>query len=214
MKVLEQFQHAIENLHDVQTHLDITAFVVDEETRKHIPGARDGVPEQLFVCEHDDGVELALYIDPNIVGSLELDQPQLRLHPGNLESTCIALEGVSHFVFYAWCADVGRSVTALELELQAEVDKFALSWMWLADQGVPFASSAKPLLRQLFESYTLREGMDADEIDRYRMANKAALSFCQQLVQRYSVDKQARRRIRRDVRSFHRQGLVEKLRVA
>ncbi|MEZ4270575.1 MAG: hypothetical protein R3C68_03810 [Myxococcota bacterium] len=70
------------------------------------------MPEQVFVREDQDGLELALYIRADIVTGLEHDSPWERLHSGNLEPYCIALEGVSHFVFLAYRAGLDRPVTA------------------------------------------------------------------------------------------------------
>ena len=66
-------------------------------------------------------MELALFIEPEIIAGLEVD-PRRSLHVGNLENFWIAAEGVSHFIFLVWRAQLGRPVTHLELELQAEVD--------------------------------------------------------------------------------------------
>jgi hypothetical protein len=208
--ILAQIQKSVELLHDVTTDLDIEAYWVGENSE--FPGARVGVPEQLFICEHQDDVEVALYIAPEIIEHLERDDPHKDLHAGNLESFCIALEGVSHFVHYAWCVNVGRNLTALELEVQAEVDKFVLSWLHLHSQGTPLSLSHAGLTRQLFHSYTLHDGMEPDEISRYHTANRVARKFCEQLVGRFSktADPDG---IRGCVRAFIRQGLQEKLKV-
>ena len=104
MAVLTDLQRSIESLHDVQSNLDVSEYVVDDDMRRDIPGAREGLPEQLFVSTYEGAVEMALYVAPSIVAQLESDPPHARLHAGNLESFCIALEGVSHFVMVAWRA--------------------------------------------------------------------------------------------------------------
>ena len=54
---------------------------------------------------------------------LRAHDPRERLDDGNLPDFLLALEGVSHFVYIAHRARLERSVSAVELELQAEVDK-------------------------------------------------------------------------------------------
>ena len=124
MAVLPGIQLLLEELNAVSTDLDVCEYIVPPEIKDSIPGALDSVPEQLFIAEIGDEMELALYIDPRILTALQYDRPEARLHNGNLENFCIALEGVSHFVKVVWSAQCGREVSALELEIQAEVDKF------------------------------------------------------------------------------------------
>ncbi len=212
MGILVHLQRTIEALHAVETDLDVRAYIVDEETRRAIPGARE-LPEQLFVREDEDGLELALFIDPRVVERLERDHPQRRLHAGNLESYCIALEGVSHFVLVAWRAQRGWPVSALEMEIQAEVDKFVLAWQLLAEQGRSRQLAARLLRRRLFHSYALRDDVAPEETGRYHTATRAAERFCSHLARRFGGDRD-NRRIERQVREFYRRGLSDKLRAA
>src|SRR5262245_40271633 len=101
MSVLSRLQTDVERLHGAEIELDVAAYTVEPDVWLSIPGAKAGLPEQLFVRQDPDdpdGVELALYIAPEIVGALERDDPHRHLHAGNLENFCIALEGISHFV--------------------------------------------------------------------------------------------------------------------
>lgn len=205
-------QRAIESLHGYAIDLDVRAYLIDNEVRDAIPGARADLPEQLFVRQDDDGMEVALYIAPGIVRRLRRDDPLVRLHAGNLEPTCIALEGISHFVFLVWRASLGRPVSALELEIQAEVDKFVFCWMLLAEQGTPFGIAGVPLLRRLFEAVEVRAGA-LSESGRYLTANRVARRVCADLVEQFGRDRDGGR-IRREVRLFCRQGLADKVRKA
>jgi len=214
--VLRWLQGVVERLHGTSTALDVRAFVIDEGTRCAIPGAREGVPEQLFVGadpEDPEGMELALYIAPEIVQRLAADHPSRRLHQGNLEGFCIATEGVSHFVFVAARAQAGRPVSALELEIQAEVDKFVASWLLLAEQGVPLERTARQLIRRLFAEYELRDEVTPEESDRYHVASRVAQRFCGRLAEDYGRDRETGR-IERAVHRFVQQGLCDKLRAA
>jgi len=212
-EVLRALQHVIERLHGARLGVDVRAFLVSPEAFLQIPGAREGMQEQLFVREDVDGLDLGLYIAPEVVGRLASDDPQRRLHAGNLEVFCIALEGVSHFVFVAWHANIGRPVTALELEMQAEVDKFAASWLLLAAQGQSLATTGTPLLTHLFAAYTLSGSLPAEERERYLVANRVAQRFCAVLVRSFADDGDGER-IERAVHDFARQPLADKLRAA
>ena len=211
MRILSALQETVQYLHDVEVDLDVNSYVIDDDTRRGIPGARASLPEQLFVREDADGMAIALYIDPRIVATLERTNPHAHLHAGNLENYCIALEGVSHFVLVTWRAILGDKVRPLELEIQAEVDKFVASWLLLAAQGLTLQSSAPKLIRQLFTHYALRDELSLEETDRYHLATRVAHRFCLDLASRYGHDERATGAIVRDVRAFSRQSLAEKI---
>lgn len=213
MASLQDLQARIESLHGVSTRLDVREFVVDDAARKEIPGAREGLPEQLFIREAEQDLELALYVAPQVMQRLQTDDPEVRLHGGNLDSYCVALEGVSHFVLVVWRASIGRPVSALEMELQAEVDKFVTAWLLLDAQGQARARTHAALSRQLFECFELREDVPTEESDRYHVANRAAQRYCRRLANRYAGDRDTEA-LTRDVRAFYRSGLAEKLRIA
>ena len=59
------------------------------------------------------------------LANLERHDPATRLDETNFADFCLAVEGVSHFIYVALRAADDRGVSQLELELQAEVDKFA-----------------------------------------------------------------------------------------
>ena len=212
MAVLFGIQSLLEELNAVSTELDVCDYIVPPEVKESIPGAIESVPEQLFVAETEDCMELALYIEPQILAALQQDRPQARLHNGNLENFCIALEGVSHFVKVVWIAQSGREVTALELEIQAEVDKFIGAWGLLEEQGMPRRRAARALKKLLFERYDVRDEVPPAEAERYHIASKVARRFCEQLEQRYPSDL-SHNRVLRDARNFYRSGLQSMLRM-
>lgn len=214
--VLVELQRRVEEMHGAEGAPDVRAFVVDDTTRRLLPGARPDVPEQLFVRQDPadpDEVELALYIAPRVVATLARDDPHRRLHAGNLDDYWIALEGVSHFVLVASRAVDQRKVTALELEIQAEVDKFVAAWRLLRDQGASPEAAARQLMRRLFGPYALHEPMPRDEADRYHVATRVARRFCGELTATFGQDV-APTRVEHAVRRFVRLELFEKLRAA
>jgi hypothetical protein len=211
--VLRSLQASLEELYDLAIDLDVSEFIVSDTVRSYIPGALEGIPEQLFIAQAEDEVELALYIAPEILRSLDTDAPEERLHAGNLEDYWIALEGVSHFTFLVWRTQRGRPVSHLELELQAEVDKFVRSWQLLVEQGRPVGLSGRALCRALFDSYEVRNDIPCDQVETYRMASVAAERFCRKLVERYTRPYELTT-VRAEARDYYRQGLSEKMRVA
>ena len=94
-------------------------------------------------------MSLALYIDANVLERLERRDPFAALTQHNLADYLTVAEGVSHFVYVAWNAAFDKPVTLLELELQAEVDKYVLGAWLLREQGA--GRFPRELHRALFD---------------------------------------------------------------
>ena len=101
-----------------------------------------------------------------------------RLDGGNLGDFWTALEGVSHFTYYAWNATREKSVTLLEMELQAEVDKFIGTALLLQRQG---ERPPRRLHHWLFDLPRFDERLTERELTRYQEANRYAGKYCRKL---------------------------------
>ena len=73
-----------------------------------------------------------------MLGRLDSADPLNSLEASQLDDLWKVLEGISHFNYLVLRAADDRSVTLLELELQAEVDKFVGTYLLLLEQGVCF----------------------------------------------------------------------------
>ena len=210
MSVIDQIQQSIQSAYDLDLPLKVADYLVDEETRQSICGAQTQLPEQFFIREDGEHLEFALFIHNDILKRLENDDPFLRLHAGNFSDFCVALEGVSHLLLTANRANQNRSISALEMELQAEVDKFVHAWLLLDQQGQQKHSTAKRLLSYLFTDFTLHDGLSNQEQERYHVASINAERYCRKLTKDYQHDRNTRR-IRTHTRNFFQQPLAEKL---
>jgi len=79
-----------------------------------------------------------------------------------------------------------KTVTLLELELQAEIDKFVTTAL-LAQKQEDF-SLLRNLHRLLFDEITYEPTLTRKERERYELANSYAARFCRQLLDRVSRD--------------------------
>lgn len=199
--VLARLQLGLEGLYRVRTDLAVDAFVIDEQQRQHAGVAR-APREQLLLRQAGDDLDLGLYVDPATVANLEKQDPARGLHDGNFHDFCLAVEGVSHFVYVALCAAGDRQVSALELELQAEVDKFACCVL-LSKRGAR-------LRRRLYDDVRLHDDLDADERDRYRTANQQANRYAAGLERRF-IDTDRMNDMLDELRRFYRLRLTGKL---
>ncbi len=103
------------------------------------------------------------------------------------DAWCAAVEGVSHFTLLAWRAERGRGVSQLELEVQADVDKFALAVLQRALHRAPgeVHRSSGLLRRALFERAAFHDAPDTPRGRRYRDAHRLAARYAQSLERRH-----------------------------
>ncbi len=203
--VLGRLQGGLERLYRVATGLPVEAFLIDDATRATLGLAR-APREQLVVIETDDGVDVGLFVDPAVLANLGAFDPGAGLDDRNLTAFLYALEGVSHFVYAAVCAQAHRPVSALELELQAEVDKYVTCL--LAGDAAAGASAA--WRARLYHDVSYEPDLDADERDRYRAANDNARRYAASLERRF-VARRAIVDMFAELRRFYRLPLAGKL---
>jgi hypothetical protein len=161
------------------------------------------VDEKLLIAEADGAADVALYLEQELLDRLTANDPLRCLDGGNLADFWSALEGVSHFTYYAWNAARNKSVSLFELELQAEVDKFVTTGMLLREQT---GREPAGLHGWLFDSPTLAAELGAEERARYRRANRYAAKYCARLSP--TADGTA---VQRELRHFYRLSQASKL---
>lgn len=209
VSILSRLQRGLETLYRVETHLDVDAFVVDATARgEALMGGTPRRPREQLLIRHSypDSVGLGLFIDGEALENLERHDPARGLHEANFSDFCLALEGVSHFVYVALRAAQDRGVSELELELQAEVDKF-VSCVLLVDAD---GAGSTEVSRRLYDDVSYHDDLDGDEHDRYRTANDEARRYAGSLERRYLREQRVPDMLG-ELRTFYRLGLEEKL---
>lgn len=175
-------QDLVHRLYDVAVG-DVAHFLVTDASRARDLGS-DAGQEALLVRERGDELDLSLFLDDAVLRRLARHDPLHWLDDDNLADFLLVVEGVSHYVYLAWNAIHDRPVRLLELELQAEVDKYLLALYLLRRQGR--GTLARQLHRGIFERFSFRAGLDRERLRRYRDANRYAGKYCRTLQQRLS----------------------------
>src|SRR5262249_8426479 len=127
-----------------------------------IEPAGEGGRETLFVRDAGGEIEIAICLPRAVVEEG---------HALSFDEVCQAIEGVSHFLYLAERARRELPATQLELELQAEVDKYVL--LWHGGRGFHPGRAARVRAR-LFERVRYLHAADTESGARYRMANDLA----------------------------------------
>jgi len=167
--------------------------------------------EQVFVVQEDGGVRIGLFIDQRVLDRLQRHDPLDSLDERNLHDFCTALEGVSHFHYLIWSLARGRPVSLLELELQAEVDKYATALALLTQQRA--GAYPQALHARMFDAVSFLPQLDEISRHRYQEANRHAARYCRSLDQRYLHPRRLQpEKWLAELRRFFRRGHQEKIR--
>jgi len=205
---LAALQEALAEIYDLPATPDIDEYLLTDRAR--LAAMSDRVSdEQLLVAEDGDTVSLALYIDAAVLERLERRDPFAALTHENLADYMTAAEGVSHFVYVAWNAGHDKPVTLLELELQAEIDKYVLGAWLLREQCGRFP---RELHRVLFDRARVDPEAAAGRVGLYRTASAYAARFCRKVAARLERSRRGESNsLLAELRRFYRLGNARKL---
>lgn len=212
--MIETIQSQLTAIYDLQPIEDVRGYLIDEKS--YLALKREPFPlvaEELLVIESTDSPDeghlaIGLFLRRDVLETLSHHRPERGLHPGNWSDFCAAVEGVSHFLFLGHRAQHDLSLSALEMEVQAEVDKFVTSFMYRY-QETSSCKCAEEVFETLFTRVRFRENLADHEAERYRIASDVAGRFCQHLCERYLV-KPNWHGLFQDLRHFYRRGWTSK----
>ncbi len=193
-----RLQVQLADLYDLPLDANVEAFVCDLATASALVGPDvEQRREALIVVEEPDGVSVGLYVDE------AMRKPRSRF-----DVVCLLAEGVSHFVYFKFRADHREQVSELELELQAEVDKYALAL--LRDESPRLPSRSRRLRHRLFAAPRFADAAGTERGDRYRLALRMASRYTRSLERRF-VERGDLFALGRELRRFYRLSQREKL---
>lgn len=209
--MLRALQNLLASIYDVPLEHDVAEFLLTDRNRLPESARASRADEQVVVAEEGDTLWVSVYLEPALLQRLAASNPFEALHEGNIADYWTVLEGVSHFVCLVWNASHDRPVTMLELELQAEIDKYVAS-LWLLREQNPgrFPAELHPLL---FERARVDDVLAGDRVEMYRQASSYAARYCRRLARTLrpagsAADAAAITELRR----FYRLGRERKLR--
>ena len=125
------------------------------------------------MCEEPGSLSISVFLDAGVLERLQRRDPLVALDDDALDALGLIIEGVSHFVCLIWHAQAGRSCTQFELELQAEIDKFALMHELLREQRGRAPADLRQRLFELTGVFTV-DGKPLDKLNEERYEIKSA----------------------------------------
>jgi hypothetical protein len=209
--LLARFQSYLSSFYEAPSEYDVYDFLITDARLADAltPKGHCDNDERLLVAQSAEGVALSVYLEQTMLAQLSRDDPFIDLHDGNMSAFMLAVEGVSHFNYLCWNAAFDKSVTLLELELQAEVDKYVTATALLGAQGN--SKSASALHEILFDRIKFRDDLTEQNLERYRDANHYAAKYCRSLRSNFP-DSHGESCFRNELRRFYRLTQNEKIR--
>lgn len=209
---LGALQSQLEDIYGVRLHHRVDDFLITDAAlaaRLDTSENPRTAPEKLLVQEQGQDLWMTLYIASDVVDTVVGCDAAAGFDESTRGAFCTALEGVSHFLYLGWNAMRARSVTQLELELQAEVDKFVCMVSLGRRERDPARLAA--LHSWLFDAACFASNLSVEQLERYRYANRLAARYCQSLDRRY-LSRNRWPEMYQELRRFYREGQPAKLR--
>ena len=97
--------HSQHRVHDFVIHDAVLAAQLDNSNNPR------ALPEKLLIHQDGDNIDVALYLDEQLVRRLEELDPITQLTDNNIHDFWVALEGISHFVYFTYNAEYERAVS-------------------------------------------------------------------------------------------------------
>ncbi len=208
--VLKALQDLLAGIYDVPLGHDVYDFLVTDPGCVPRAERARGCDEQLLVARDGDEVAIALYLDPQVLERLAAADPLASLTAANLADCWTALEGVSHFHYLAFHASHDHEVSRLELETQAEIDKYVATFSLLRRQAP--GHFPHELHRILFGRTHVDPQLPPARAALYRRASAYAARFCRRIETRLRRPaEEASREMTAELRRFYRLTEARKL---
>jgi hypothetical protein len=200
-----QVRHFVSHDPKLAQHLAYDNSTAGHDSRVQEQQAQQPVPQEtVYISQSDDLLEFTLYLDHDVLQSASAntqtseDRIRQRHDEQPLDSLCTVVEGVSHAVCLLWHAHHDRQLRALDLELQAEVDKYLMLLSSCSN-----CDSRALLHRQLFDKARFTSPVGSDLYQRYKLASESAASYCNWLIQEFP-EPGDRHELRQELARFYR----------
>ena len=200
----------LSRINGIEQSLDVYDFLVtDAGVLQQLESNEDARPtaEKVLIQESGEALDMALYLDAGLLERLMSRDPRHRLGRRNLADFWTVLEGVSHFNYIAWNAAADKSVTLMEVEMQAEVDKYVGARLLSEQQRTSLGDN---VFRCLFDNPKFDANLKPAELSRYRTASRYAGRFCRSLEKRFPAPASMPAMLQ-ELRAFYRLPQPEKV---
>jgi len=177
VQFLVSLQQTLQLYYDIEPPYCISEFACrSAQTETGSANCKGTTPEMLVYREDGTNLDVSLFLNPSLLTGIDNSDYKTKWSGDIFDCGCIVLEGVSHFLYMIFNAHHDRQVSFLDLELQAEIDKFAFAVL-----DTDYAEQADALLERLFCDISYRSDLSSELKQRYEQANDLAFKYCRWL---------------------------------
>lgn len=135
---------------------------------------------QVLVREIDDAMEIAVLLNRKIIEDLEPLNLPTDFDLASFGSLSVAIEELSHFNLLFFQAAADQVLSPLELEVQAEVDKFSVALEWMEQTNT--LNMRNQFFDCLFGELKIGSWVNSSDRRTYEEAHEIARRFCRRLM--------------------------------
>lgn len=208
--LLNQVQNQLETIYGIGLAERAEEFLINKnEARDLMPQTE--IPKELFLARKpsNETVEVALFLDTNLLENLNRNDPFISINENNLNDFCVLIEGISHFVYFLWKSHNQHSITQLEMEIQAEIDKYLMLLFY--SQTNDKSNTMTQVFDKLFANFTLIEMFAYGHRAQPNTALDLAMRYCHRLQNKWR-NKNDFSEIINEIRRFYNFSHEEKIR--
>jgi len=164
--MIHLLQKKIEEIYRLNRCPEVNQYLLSPKEFKKFSKTSDN-PQVIYVDEGNDAT-LGVYFGKRIFKRIKN-----KVKIFTLQDFCVMTEEISHFIYLVWSKSNGKKITLLDLEIQAEVDKYLLA--------TSFFSSKNDVFSNIFGRFMLRKNLGKEEQSRYieatRLGKKLAATW-------------------------------------
>lgn len=212
--ILNTVQQQFETIYQLSPYLSIEDFLINQEALEKLKQKTShhlntlNLKGYVLLLPEEDELNLAIYLNDQVMNNLYKYNPSQGLNEKNIHDFCIMAEEVSHFLYITWKAQHSIQITTLELELQAEIDKFIICHFYCSNGQNRF--NRLSLKELLFETFSLEKDLSKELKNRYDTASKFALRYCH-FLENHFIKKDHLRQMMGEIRRFYRLNQTDKI---
>jgi hypothetical protein len=176
---LNQIQRRLQSINQFEHEYLITDFLCPTKRQNALVVREAGEDAELLVCIDEEILEKNSHL--RLPHDFELkDLPELS----------IVIEELSHFNTFCSGALMNRPLSQLELEIQGEVDKFAVVLDWLHERNESIMRDQ--IYDLMFGSCRLGEWVNQQDRSRYEEAHEIAKNFIRSVLLKSKTHEECR----------------------
>ncbi len=164
--MIHLLQKKLEEIYRLETCPAADQYVLSPKQFKRFAKSSDN-PQVIYVDEGSDA-SMGIYLGKRIFKKI-----QNKVKIFSFQDFCVMAEEISHFIYLIWSKSNEKKITLLDLEIQAEVDKFLLA--------SNFFQSQETVFQKMFQTFMFRKNLLKDEENRYieatRLGKKLAINL-------------------------------------